>query len=53
VTQAKGPAPTFVFFVDRPAAVHFSYTRYLENQIRARYDFHGTPIKIELRGARE
>ncbi|MEK6226766.1 MAG: ribosome biogenesis GTPase Der [Chloroflexota bacterium] len=53
VTQAKGPAPTFVFFVDRPAAVHFSYTRYLENQIRERYDFHGTPIKIELRGARE
>ena len=53
VTQAKGPAPTFVFFVDRPAAVHFSYTRYLENRIRERYSFHGTPIKIELRGARE
>src|SRR5947208_3457464 len=53
VTQAKGPAPTFVFFVDRPAAVHFSYTRYLENRIRERYDFHGTPINIELRGARE
>jgi GTPase len=33
--------------------VHFSYTRYLENKIRERYDFHGTPIKIELRGARE
>ena len=53
VTQAKGPAPTFVFFVDRPAAVHFSYTRYLENRIREKYGFHGTPIKIELRGARE
>src|SRR5437773_11584111 len=53
VTQAKGPAPTFVFFVDRPAAVHFSYTRYLENKIREKYGFHGTPIKIELRGARE
>jgi GTP-binding protein len=53
VTQAKGPAPTFVFFVDRPAAVHFSYTRYLENRIRERYGFRGTPIKIELRGARE
>jgi GTP-binding protein len=53
VTQAKGPAPTFVFFVDRPAAVHFSYTRYLENRIRERYSFHGSPIKIELRGARE
>jgi len=53
VTQAKGPAPTFVFFVDRPAAVHFSYTRYLENQIRERFGFHGTPLRIELRGAHE
>jgi GTP-binding protein len=53
VTQAKNEAPTFVFFVDRPAAVHFSYTRYLENRIRDKYSFHGTPIKIELRGARE
>ena len=53
VTQAKGPAPTFVFFVDRPAAVHFSYSRYLENQIRERFGFAGTPLKIELRGARE
>src|SRR2546426_3414794 len=53
VTQAKGPAPTFVFFLDRPAAVHFSYTRYLENQIRERFGFHGTPIRIELRGAHE
>ena len=53
VTQAKGPAPTFVFFVDRPAAVHFSYTRYLENRIRERFGFRGTPIRIELRPARE
>ena len=47
------PAPTFVFFVDRPAAVHFSYTRYLENRIRGQFAFRGTPIRIELRGARE
>jgi GTPase len=53
VTQARSSAPTFVFFVDRPAAVHFSYTRYLENKIRERFGFRGTPIKIELRGARE
>src|SRR2546425_206874 len=53
VTQAKGPGPTFVFFVDRPAAVHFSYTRYLENQIRERFGFHGTPLRIELRGSHE
>ena len=53
VTQAKGPAPTFVFFVDRPAAVHFSYARYLENRIRERFGFGGTPLRVELRGARE
>ena len=53
VTQASAPAPTFVFFVDRPAAVHFSYTRYLENQLRARFGFKGTPVRIVLRGARE
>src|SRR5947199_663618 len=45
VTQAKAPAPTFVFFVDRPAAVHFSYVRYLENEIRRRFGFDGTPLR--------
>ena len=53
VTQARSATPTFVFFVDDPAAVHFTYQRYLENSIRQRYEFIGTPIKIELRGARE
>ena len=53
VTQARSATPTFVFFVDDPSAVHFTYQRYLENQIRGRYEFLGTPIKIELRGARE
>jgi GTP-binding protein len=53
VTQARAPMPTFVFFVDRPSALHFSYIRYLENRIRERFGFNGTPIKIELRGAHE
>ena len=53
VTQARSSTPTFVFFVDDPAAVHFTYQRYLENEIRRRFEFLGTPIKIELRGARE
>ena len=53
VTQARSATPTFVFFVDRPEAVHFTYQRYLENKIRERFEFKGTPIKIELRGARE
>ena len=53
VTQARNAQPTFVFFVDDPAAVHFTYQRYLENDIRKRFEFLGTPIKIELRGGRE
>ena len=51
VTQARGKAPTFVFFVDPPEGVHFTYLRYLENRIRERFAFRGTPIKIELKGA--
>ena len=50
VTQADADPPTFVFFVSDPKAVHFSYLRYLENRIRARYPFEGTPIRLELRG---
>jgi len=53
VTQARGKAPTFVFFVDNPEGVHFSYARYLENQIRERYEFARTPIKLEFKGAHE
>src|SRR2546430_15859651 len=47
VTQAKGPAPTFVFFVDRPAAVHLSCTPYPWNTIPGRCGFHAPPITIE------
>lgn len=53
VTQADTRAPTFVFFVDRPDLVHFSYQRYLENRIREKWGFAGTPIRIQLRGARD
>jgi GTP-binding protein len=53
VTQARSATPTFVFFVDEPGAVHFTYQRYLENTIRQRFEFPGTPIRIELRGAHE
>jgi len=53
VTQARSATPTFVFFVDLPESVHFTYQRYLENKIRERFEFPGTPIKIELRGSRE
>jgi GTP-binding protein len=53
VTQADAPLPTFVFFVDRPDLVHFSYQRYLENKIREKFPFPGTPIRLQFRGARD
>jgi GTP-binding protein len=48
-TQVKAKCPTFVLFVNNTESMHFSYYRYLENQIRARFDFEGTPVKINLR----
>ncbi|HVR88974.1 MAG TPA: ribosome biogenesis GTPase Der [Candidatus Limnocylindria bacterium] len=53
VTQADAHVPTFVFFVDRPDLVHFSYQRYLENRIREHHPFAGTPIHLQFRGARD
>lgn len=41
--------PTFVFHVNDPDLVHFSYERYLENQIRAAYGFPGTPLRLIFR----
>lgn len=41
--------PTFVFFCNNPETAHFSYTRYLENRLRASFDFDGTPIHIIYR----
>lgn len=48
-TQAEVSPPTFVLFVNDPALVHFSYRRYLENQIREAFDFEGTGIRIIFR----
>jgi GTP-binding protein len=54
-TQASVDPPTFVFFVNDTRLVHFSYQRYLENQIRRRYSYLGTPLKLVFRsrGKRE
>ncbi len=49
-TQAGVAPPTFVFFVNDPELVHFSYRRYLENRIRELYPFPGTPIRLLFRG---
>lgn len=48
-TQAAVDPPTFIFFVNDRRLVHFSYQRYLENQIRERYRFEGTPLRIGFR----
>jgi GTPase len=52
MTQAAVSPPTFVLFTDRKVKLHFSYQRFLENQIRKAFGFLGTPIWIKNR-ARE
>ncbi|HEX8996618.1 MAG TPA: ribosome biogenesis GTPase Der [Ktedonobacterales bacterium] len=48
-TQAEVSPPTFVFFVNDPSLLHFSYQRYLENQLRQAFGFEGTAIRMEFR----
>ena len=48
-TQAAVAPPTFVFFASDASAIHFSYRRYLENQLRDAFGFHGTPVKLIFR----
>lgn len=48
-TQVATQPPTFVFFVNNPHYMHFSYQRYLENVIRDTFKLHSTPIKILCR----
>jgi GTPase len=50
LTQASVAPPTFVVFTNRPGKLHFSYQRFLENQIRRAFGFEGTPIWIKTRG---
>ena len=49
MTQAAVAPPTFILFTDRPVKLHFSYERFLENQIRRAFGFVGTPIWIKNR----
>lgn len=48
-TQASIKPPTFVLFVNNAELAHYSYIRYLENQLRAKFGFEGTPIKFLIR----
>ena len=49
ISQVGVEPPTFAIFVNEPKYIHFSYLRYLENQIRKNFDFFGTPMKFEFR----
>ena len=49
ITQASIKPPTFVCFVNRADLFHFSYQRYLENQIRSTFGLEGTPVRMTIR----
>ncbi|MBD5457661.1 MAG: ribosome biogenesis GTPase Der, partial [Lachnospiraceae bacterium] len=53
ITQAAVKPPTFVIFVNDKELMHFSYTRYIENQIREAFGFRGTPLKFIIRERKE
>ncbi|MBE2272281.1 MAG: ribosome biogenesis GTPase Der [Anaerolinea sp.] len=48
-SQVRIDPPLILFHVNEPRLVHFTYRRYLENQIRAQYPFMGTPIRLSFR----
>ncbi len=53
MTQAKVAPPTFLMFTNQKNPLHFSYERFLENQIRAKFDFVGTPTPLHPTPAQE
>jgi len=48
-SQVGVKPPLFLFFVNDPKLIHFSYLRYLENKLREGYSFTGTPLRLQLR----
>ena len=53
ITQVAVKPPTFVIFVNDKELMHFSYTRYIENQIRETFGFKGTPLRFIIRERKE
>jgi GTP-binding protein len=51
-TQVRSDPPTFLLYCNDPKLAHFTYIRFLENQIRKRYNFIGTPIRLVLKARR-
>ncbi len=52
-TQADVAPPTFIFFCNDPKMIHFSYRRYIENELRESFGYSGTPLRISFRGRHE
>lgn len=52
-TQVRAEPPVFLMHINDKSLVHFSYERYLENRIRAKYPFEGTPVRISFRERRK
>jgi len=52
-TQVRSDPPTFMIYCNNPKLAHFTYIRFLENQIRKEYPFTGTPIRIVLKPRHE
>jgi len=52
-TQVRSDPPTFLVYVNEPKLCHFTYLRYLENQIRKDYPFLGTPIRVVMKARRD
>lgn len=48
-TQVRSDPPTFMLYVNNPELAHFTYLRYIENQIRKEYPYLGTPIRLVLK----
>ncbi len=49
ITQARTAPPTFLLFTNQKTPLHFSYERFLENQLRAKFDFTATPVRFVQR----
>jgi len=50
-TMPSVKPPTIVLFVNDPELMHFSYLRYLENRIREKFPFEGTPLRLQVKRA--
>jgi GTP-binding protein len=53
ITQAAVRPPTFVLFTNKAEPLHFSHERYLINQIRKRFGFHGTPVVVKIKARKK